>query len=46
MVMDVVVAVKKKDDGIKNMGPPRPCSGQYCSQYSMSRTCGPQDMVS
>jgi hypothetical protein len=28
------------------MGPPGPCSGQSCSRYSMSRTCGPQDMIS
>ena len=30
----------------RKMGPPWPCSGQSCSRYSMSRTCGPRDMIS
>jgi hypothetical protein len=28
------------------MGPPGPISSQYGSQYSMSRTCGPRDIIS
>jgi hypothetical protein len=28
------------------MGPPGPGSSQYGSQYSMSRTCGPRDIIS
>jgi hypothetical protein len=28
------------------MGPPGPGSSQYGSRYSMSRTCGPQDIIS
>jgi hypothetical protein len=28
------------------MGPPRPGSSQYGFQYSMSRTCGPRDIIS
>jgi hypothetical protein len=28
------------------MGPPRPSSSQYGSRYSMSRTCGPRDIIS
>jgi hypothetical protein len=27
------------------MGPPGPGSSQYGSWYSMSRTCGPQDII-
>jgi hypothetical protein len=46
MVMDVVVADKTKDDEEEKVGPPRPCLGQSCSRYSMSRTCGPRDMIS
>jgi hypothetical protein len=28
------------------MGPPGPGSSQYGSRYSMSRTCGPRDIIS
>jgi hypothetical protein len=28
------------------MGPPGPGSSQYGSRYSMSRTCGPLDIIS
>jgi hypothetical protein len=28
------------------MSPPRPGSSQYGSRYSMSRTCGPRDIIS
>jgi hypothetical protein len=28
------------------MGPPGPSSSQYGSRYSMSRTCGPRDIIS
>jgi hypothetical protein len=27
------------------MGPPGPSSSQYGSRYSMSRTCGPRDII-
>jgi hypothetical protein len=42
------VAVTDKVEALKNekMGPPGPCSSRYGSQYSMSRTCGPQDIIS
>ena len=30
----------------RGMGPPGPCSGQSCSQYFMSRTSRPRDMIS
>ena len=30
----------------KKMGPPRPCSSRSGSRYSMSRTCGPRDIIS
>jgi hypothetical protein len=46
MVMDVVVAEKTKIMEAKKVGHPGPCSGQSFSQYSMSRTCGPRDMIS
>jgi hypothetical protein len=46
MVMDVAVADKIKMMGEEKVGPPGPCSSQSCSQYSMYRTCGPQDMIS
>jgi hypothetical protein len=42
-VMDVVVAdkveaLKRRKDG--------PCSSRSASRYSMSRTCGPRDIIS
>ena len=30
----------------EKMGPPGPCLSRSHSQYSMSRTCGPQDIIS
>ena len=30
----------------RRMGPPGPGSSQYGSRYSMSRTCGPRDIIS
>jgi hypothetical protein len=38
---DKVEALKKE-----KMGPPRPCSSRFGSWYSMSRTCGPRDIIS
>jgi hypothetical protein len=46
MVMDAAAADKRKTMEEEKVGPPRPCSGQSCSQYSMSRTCVPRDMIS
>jgi hypothetical protein len=46
MVMHVAIVDKLKTMEEKKVGPPGPCSGQSCSRYSMSRTCGPRDMVS
>jgi hypothetical protein len=46
MVMDVVAADKTKTMEEEKVGPPRPCSGQSCSRYSMSKTRGPRDMIS
>jgi hypothetical protein len=43
--MDVVVAEKVEVLNKKRMGPPRPSSSQYGSRYSMSSTCGPQDII-
>jgi hypothetical protein len=43
MVMDAAVVVDKiKTMEEEKVGPPGPCSGQSCSRYSMSRTCGPE----
>jgi hypothetical protein len=41
-------AVADRVEALKNerMGPPRPCSSQSGSQCSMSRTCGPRDIIS
>jgi hypothetical protein len=39
--VDKVEALKKK-----RMGPIGPCSSRFGSQYSMSRTCGPRDIIS
>jgi hypothetical protein len=43
--MDVVV-VDRMEALKKRMGPPGPGSSQYGSRYSMSRTYGPQDIIS
>jgi hypothetical protein len=42
------VVVVDKVEVLKNekMGPPGPCSSRSGSWYSMSRTCGPQDIIS
>jgi hypothetical protein len=45
-VMDVVVADKMEALREEKMGPPGPCSSRSGSWYSMSRTCGPQDIIS
>jgi hypothetical protein len=45
-VMDVVVADKVEALKKKRMGPPGPCSSRSGSRYSMSRTCGPRDIIS
>jgi hypothetical protein len=44
--MNVVVADKVEALKKENMGPPGPCSSRSGSRYSMSRTCGPQDIIS
>jgi hypothetical protein len=44
--MDVVVADKVEALKKKRMGPPGPCSSRSGSRYSMSRTCGPRDIIS
>jgi hypothetical protein len=46
MVMDAAAADKTKTMEEEKVGPPGPCLGQSCSRYSMSRTCGPRDMIS
>jgi hypothetical protein len=46
MVMDAAAADKIKMIEEEKVGPPGPCSVQSCSRYSMSRTCGPRDMIS
>jgi hypothetical protein len=43
--MDVVVADKVEALKKKRMGPPGPCSSRSSSRYSMSRTCGPRDII-
>jgi hypothetical protein len=45
-VMDVVVADKVEALENERMGPPRPRSSRSGSQYSMSRTYGPRDIIS
>ena len=39
--IDKVEALKKK-----RMGPIGPCSSRSGSRYSMSKTCGPRDIIS
>jgi hypothetical protein len=46
MVMDAAAADKIKTMEEEKVGPPGPWSGQSCSWYSMSRTCGLRDMIS
>jgi hypothetical protein len=45
-VMDVVAADKVEALKEEKMGPPGPCSSRSGSRYSMSRTCGPRDIIS
>jgi hypothetical protein len=45
-VMDVAAADKMEALKKKRMGPPRRCSSRSGSRYSMSRTCGPRDIIS
>jgi hypothetical protein len=44
--MDVVAAIKVEALKKKKMGPPGPSSSRYGSRYSMSRTCGPRNIIS
>jgi hypothetical protein len=44
--MDIATTDKVEAPKNENMGPPGPCSIRSGSQYSMSRTCGPQDIIS
>jgi hypothetical protein len=44
--MDVVAADKVEALKEEKMGPPGPCSSRSSSRYSMSRTCGPRDIIS
>jgi hypothetical protein len=46
MVMDATAADKIRMMEEEKVGPPGPCSGQSYSRYSMSRPCGPRDMIS
>jgi hypothetical protein len=46
MVMDATAADKIRMMEEEKVGPPGPCSGQSYSRYSMSRICGPRDMIS
>jgi hypothetical protein len=46
MVMNVSSVETTRMMNEEKVGPPGPCSGQSFSQYSLSRTCGPQDMIS
>jgi hypothetical protein len=45
-VMDAAAADKVEALKNERMGPPGPCSSGYGSRYSMSRTCGPRDIIS
>jgi hypothetical protein len=45
-VMDAAVADKVEALKNERMGPPGPCSSRSGSRYSMSRTCGPRDIIS
>jgi hypothetical protein len=44
--MDVVAADKVEALKNERLGPPGPCSSQSGSRYSMSKTYGPQDIIS
>jgi hypothetical protein len=45
-VMDAAAADKVEALKNEKMGPPGPCSSRSGSRYSMSRTCGPRDIIS
>jgi hypothetical protein len=45
-VMDVATTNKVEVLKEEKMGPPGPCSSRSGSRYSMSRTCGPRDIIS
>jgi hypothetical protein len=45
-VMDAAAVDKVEAPKKEKMGPPGPCSSRSDSQYSMSRTCGPRDIIS
>jgi hypothetical protein len=45
-VMDAAAADKVEVLKNERMGHPGPCSSQSGSHYSMSRTCGPRDIIS
>ena len=45
-VMEDVAVDKVEPLKKKRMGPPEPCSSRFVSRYSMSRTCGPRDIIS
>jgi hypothetical protein len=44
--IDVTTSIKVEVLEKKRMGPPGPISIRYGSWYSMSRTCGPQEIIS
>jgi hypothetical protein len=44
--MDAVAADKVEVLKNERMGPPGPCSIRFGSRYSMSRICGPRDIIS
>jgi hypothetical protein len=44
--MDVAAADIMEGMKKKRMGLPGPSSSQYGSRYSISRTCGPRDIIS
>jgi hypothetical protein len=52
MVMDAAIAdrtnlnCETRDETCDETPFLGPCSGESCSRYSMSRTCGPRDMIS
>jgi hypothetical protein len=45
-VTDVAAPDKVEDLKNEKMGPPGPCSSRSGSRYSISRTCGPRDIIS
>ena len=45
-VIDVAATDKVEVLKNENMGPLGPCSSRFESRYSMSRSCGPRDIIS